>query len=269
MSKVKQNYTSSVLLKDRDYKMAQRCRFGDPRTFRKYLDMALANDLVIDQDDRYIFRPWISCIMKLFNLDYKVAKWIDKPFRKVITFKEHQYYIEQSLIGLNYKKQEHFIRRNFHQDKIQKGNTQMNIWLTEQLLKVAGKAKRASEANTKYNPSIVLKSKSKTKQTNSCDSKNNINGIVTGCIHLGNIIGRSTSTGNRRMKRLHSINASQSKDIVKYKDCIITDDAIDIMNEYKHNGALILPTNTGYKTIYGKKIISFNLGLFKGGCFPE
>ena len=99
------------------------------------------------------------------------------------------------------------------------------------------------------------------KRSNRSDKKS----IVSGCNHVGKLIGRSSSTGNRRMKMLGERGLVKSINVAHYKDCLIDARAMETMNDYKHSGALILPTNTGYKTIYGKKILAFNLGLFKYG----
>lgn len=271
----KKRYTNSVMFQAASYKMAASIGMSDGRTFKKYLEYAKALELVSHQDNTYTFIKWTEAVVMTLQIHPKQAQYFDKPFAGFNKFKEFQYYIESSLIGLNFKSQDHNIRSKFNKDKIHPEHTpdkkEVNAWYAQKLLQVALKAKKANEAGLPFNPSNVLTmNERKNKKYPKKDSQRTKH-IITGSIHTGKIIGRSHSTAMRRLKLLSDNGFIQYKDIVNFKDCLINDDSIAAMNETKKKGGLILPTNTGYKEVYGKRILSFKLGLFQVGtkCVQE
>lgn len=241
---IKKLHWNSILYVDKHYKNAQRIGI-DPKTFKKYFTMAFELNLVEIKDNRYIISKWSKACLKLLDISSKQVGYFDKPFRECKKFKEFQSAIEKRIVGLNLKSQENRINKNSNEIK----NAQLANFLRV-------KPKRFK---------TVLNNKKRSKVKN-------INHIVSGVNHMAKLIGKSHTTAGKRFKLWEKQGCLSFKPVVKYvptADRYYSAAIVEIMNESKRHGGLVLPYCNGYKVIMGRKITAFSMGIYKYGLQPN
>ena len=221
---------NSVLFIDKMYKMANHIGMSDARIFKKYYNRAIEAGLIIVDNNRCIAIKWQEAVIMMLQVSPKQAAYFDKPFREAKTFKQFEIAIEKRIMGLNFKAQEFNIKTNSNQIK---------------------NAQTAGVLNQKNRSSKKKKAKY----------------IVTGINHTKKLIGKSHTTAKKRIDQWNQQGSLKTEDVVKYIDGINLNHpmAIEMMNNLKKDGGLVLPTNTGIKIIYGKKVNAFNFGKYKYG----
>lgn len=219
---------NSVLFIDKMYKMANRIGMSDARVFRKYYNRALEAGLITVNDNRLVAIKWQQAVIMMLQISPKQAGYFDKPFKEAKTLKQFEISIEKRIMGLNFKSQEFNIKKELNEIK---------------------KAQKAAVLTQKNSKSGAKKAKY----------------IVTGINHTKKLIGKSHTTAKKRIDQWNQQGSLQTEDVVKYIDGLHLNNpiAIEMMNQLKKGGGLVLPTNTGIKIIYGKKVLGFDFGKYK------
>jgi hypothetical protein len=269
LSMVKTAQSNSVLYKDADYKMAKKVGIGDGRTFTKYLsiciDMGLCNEKVQPYNTSchrivYKFISYNAALQQLLGI--KEAQLKTFPLHKSVgSFKEYQYRIELDLAALNFSQQAYKAASNFPNKKqiIQEIKSLSQLHVSERSTRSAKSKQRK----------LVKKLGSADEAAKASGLKGHLNGVVTGCNHIGKVIGRSSTTGAKRIKKWIELNKLQVHDIVHFQPTSSELEAMLLVENLIKSKAkgihLYSRKEKGVKTVVGKKVLGFTSGNYTYG----
>jgi hypothetical protein len=265
ISMVKSAQPNSVLFETAYYKMAAKMGMGDSRTFKKYLVKCIDAGLCQKQIQKYntsntrvvyAFISYNDAVTRLLGVKKAQLRFFPKH-RNLGKFKNYQHHIELDLAGLNYAQQAYRSKSNFP-NKINIINE------INRLNKLP-----VSEKNTRYIKSLRSKliKKLRTADIRAKESsvKNHCKDVVTGCRHLAGLIGKSNTTGARRLTKWIQSEYIKVHDVIQFTPTSSRKEAehvIATLIAARKKGIHVYSSKEhGVKSIQGKIVLEFN-----GGC---
>ncbi|HEU4472930.1 MAG TPA: hypothetical protein VFR58_17670 [Flavisolibacter sp.] len=202
ISMVKNAHSNSVLYKTAAYKMAQKIGISDGRIVENYLSQCIAMSLCTVEEQRfntkgrrtvYKFISYSKALSILLGIEKAQLKYF--PLHKGLgKIKKYQYQIELDLAGKHFSQQAYKTASNFP-NKHYLNKEMKNLWKLpvseRQTRRVKSKLKKLGKA---YSAADDMSFQSKI--------HGHANGVVTGCNHIGALIGKSGTTGFKRLKKV-------------------------------------------------------------------
>jgi hypothetical protein len=258
---VKDAHSNSILFEDAAYKMAQKIGMSDGRTVKKYLtkclDMGLCEKSVQSYNTNnkrtaYSFIAFSKALSLLFDLKGSQQKYF-ALHKNAGRFKNYQYKIELDLVSLNVAQQAYKANSNFPNK-----NNIMRELIELSKLSVSEKQTRAfrnrrskllkryNEADQKAQESMI---------------KGHSKDVVTGCRHIAAQIGKSSTTGNKRIKKWIDTGNISVKDVTRFTKTSSESEAALLIDTFKREKVkgihLYSRAQKGVITHLGKKVEKF------------
>lgn len=277
---VKESHGNSILYHDASYKMAKKLGLSDGRLVKKYINRCIAEELCSvhkqsynsnDHRTIYKFISYEKALTTLLGITKNQYRYFPLH-RDSGKFKNYQYKIEQDLIGKNFSQQAYKANSNYPNKKnIIK---QINLIQKEinriQNLPVSD---RCNKGNRSKKARLITKFAKADVQIESSRLMKHVDGVVTGCRHLGKHIGKSHTTAFNRFKKWRDEGTLLVHDIVYFQPSKSIHEAyllIDSMKESRSKGVHIYSKKEGgIKTIMGKRVLGFKSERFSYGELEE
>ena len=211
---IKNAHSNSILFKDAAYKMAQKVGLSDGRTVKKYLakciEMGLCEECVQPNGKRtvYKFISYSKALTRLLGFKKSQLKYFHRH-QKLGKFKNYQYQIELDLVSLNMAQQAYKINSNFPNKNniIKEINDLSRLSVSEKQTRAV--RNRRSKLLRRYTNADQIIQESQ--------AKGHCRDVVTGCRHIGNLIGKSSTSGNKRIKKWIDTGNISVKDAFRFK----------------------------------------------------
>jgi hypothetical protein len=258
---IKEVQPNSVLFADAAYKMAARIGMGDGRTFSKHLKWCEDLGLCVRSQHKYgrsrnrtaySFIAYGEALQKLLGINkYQLSHFpLHRGLGKHTNYKEA---VELDFFALNVHQQQFNSRSHFP-------NKHYLIGEINRLsaLSVSGKITRAERSKLRR---MLQKFATADKRIAESLCKGHFQEVVTGCQHLGAIIGKSSATAAKRIKKWQENNNIQTENIIDYIPTHSREEGEKVIAGLRASGvkgfhAYSVKEN-GVKSIIGKRVLAF------------